>query len=192
MKSETVETADVTIDLDGNVFVDGSTTSSLPFNIFKMLADYNAVKFPALTSQNYTKFRCEYRYNNNLDVVSRLWNGFVLLEKDRGENSYTYIRMDNCVNNLEIDGFSANGIPSHFNRRASGVVTNNWKIGKDMKVYDVFDEGKSSIDVKYNSKNGGLEVNYSGNGDIKISYDEKGNVIMIKIGDAEIVRKVNY
>lgn len=192
MKAETVETVEISLDLYGKIYIDGSTTSSLPFDMLKAVADTNNVKFPALTSENHSEFKCEIQFDKNLNTIDRQWSGSLLLEKDRGYNNYSYIKLDNVKTSLKVKKFDKRGNPIYFERTASGILTNNWGLGDKLKVFDTYKEGKSTVTAVPVKDKDDIVVDYSGSARVHISYDDKGNMSLYKIGGTLIVRNFKY
>lgn len=190
LKAETVEMVEMSIDLFGTVYAEGSTTSSLPFGMLKMVADTNNVKFPALTSENHTEFKAVVKYDKNLHIVEREWKGSILLEKDRGYGNYSYIRLDDVDARIAVKLNDEHGEPVAFDRKASGVLKNNWGLGDKLKVFNVYGEGKADVSTSLDKDD--IGVGYSGSGNIHISYDDRGNIMLYRIGNVEIIRKVKY
>ena len=102
MKEETTETVEMSVDLEGNVYFDCESNSSIPYSLFKMVADSNSVKFPMLTSENHTTSRTRLKYDDKMNIVERDLEGTILLEKNRGYNNYTYIKADSIKSRTEF------------------------------------------------------------------------------------------
>ncbi len=192
LKEQTVETADVSIDLNGKIYIEGNTSSSIPFGLFKVLADSNYVKIPMLTSENHTEFHCEEEFDKHLNVVSRKWSGKILLEKNRGENNYSFIKLDDCTNVINVIETDQYGNAQKYSRKSSGVLSINWGLGNKLKIPDAFEEGRSNMSVTKVEGKDVFDVDYDSNADVNIFYDENGDVVLYKVGSVEIIRKVNY
>lgn len=192
LKEETTEAIEVTLDLYGKAFIDGESNSSKPFGLFKLLADSNSVRFPAITSENHATFHHEVTFDQQLHMVERVWTGSVMLEKDKDYNNYSYIKLDNCYNLVKVTKFDSHGNPVHFERVASGVLSNNWNKGDKFKIFDAFAQGKSVVQFNPGKEKNTFDIQYTGSGDVGIQYDENDEIAIYRIGAVQIVKKVNY
>lgn len=189
MKEETTETVEMSVDLEGNVFFDCESNSSIPYSLFKMVADSNSVKFPMLTSENHTTSRTRLKYDDKMNIVERDLEGTILLEKNRGYNNYTYIKADSIKSRTEF--FYDGGIfPKTVKRNASVVVLDNWDIDYkwDLKSF-LGKHNNTKVRVNKESedvKNSSLSVDFSVEWDVKVSHDADGEISSIKMGDTEV------
>ena len=188
MKEETSESVEMTIDLDGNVYFDCEITSSIPFGLFKMLADSNSVKFPLLTSENHSVFRTKLSYDLNMNIMTKDLTGSILLEKNRGYNNYTYIKADSIKSHTVISGYNKSGVPSKVKRDVSVTIMDNWNIDYKWDLKNFF--GKINTKTKVNNSsedNSCLTVDFSIEWDMSTKYDENGDLVNVKMGNTEIV-----
>lgn len=192
MRAETVESIEMSLDLYGRVYIEGSSTSSLPLGMLKAVADTNNVKFPALTSENHSEFKCEILFDKNLHILEKNLSGSILLEKDRGYKNYSYIKLDDIKSSLKVKEIDKHGNPIRFDRFASGVLTNNWGRGGKLKIFDVYKEGKSTVSTEQERAKEDIVVKYSGSGKVHLSYDDMGNFALYQLGNVLIIRNFKY
>lgn len=189
MKEETTETVEMSVDLEGNVYFDCESNSSIPYSLFKMVADSNSVKFPMLTSENHTTSRTRLKYDDKMNIVERDLEGTILLEKNRGYNNYTYIKADSIKSRTEFV-YDGGFFPKTVKRNASIVVLDNWDIDYkwDLKSF-LGKHNNTKVRVNKESedvKNSSLSVDFSVEWDVKVSHDADGEISSIKMGDTEV------
>lgn len=189
MKEETSETVEMTIDLDGNVYFDTKISSSVPFGLFKMLADSNSVKFLPLTSENHSEFVSKVNYDENLNMVSKSLEGYILLEKNRGYKNYTFIKADSIKSFTKFRNYGKDHIPASVDRDVTVTIYDNWNIDYKWDLQTFF--GRLNTKTKVNkssdhSKNGSLTVDFSIDWDVKTTYNEKGDLVEVMIGNTDI------
>ncbi len=190
MKEETTETVEMSVDLEGNVYFDCESTSSIPFSLFKLVADSNAVKFPMLTSENHTVSHVILRYDDNLNIVEKRLTGSILLEKNRGYNNYTYIKADSIRSRTFISGYEGGRVAKNVKRDASVIVHDNWDIDYkwDLKSF-LGKHNNTRVRVNKESeddKNSSLSVDFSVEWDVKVTRNNDGEISSIKMGNTEI------
>lgn len=189
MKEETTETVEMSVDLEGNVYFDCESNSSIPYSLFKMVADSNSVKFPMLTSENHTTSRTRLKYDDKMNIVERDLEGTILLEKNRGYNNYTYIKADSIKSRTEFV-YDGGFFPKTVKRNASVVVLDNWDIDYkwDLKSF-LGKHNNTKVRVNKESedvKNSSLSVDFSVEWDVKVSHYADGEISSIKMGDTEV------
>lgn len=189
MKEETTEAVEMSVDLEGNVYFDCESNSSIPYSLFKMVADSNSVKFPMLTSENHTTSRTRLKYDDKMNIVEKELEGTILLEKNRGYNNYTYIKADSIKSRTEFV-YDGGFFPKTIKRNASVVVLDNWDIDYkwDLKSF-LGKHNNTKVRVNKESedvKNSTLSVDFSVEWDVKVSHDADGEISSIKMGDTEV------
>lgn len=189
MKEETTETVEMSVDLEGNVYFDCESNSSIPYSLFKMVADSNSVKFPMLTSENHTTSRTRLKYDDKMNIVERDLEGTILLEKNRGYNNYTYIKADSIKSRTEFV-YDGGIFPKTVKRNASVVVLDNWDIDYkwDLKSF-LGKHNNTKVRVNKESedvKNSSLSVDFSVEWAVKVSHDADGEISSIKMGNTEV------
>ncbi|MBQ1651363.1 MAG: hypothetical protein II056_02955, partial [Paludibacteraceae bacterium] len=189
MKEETTETVEMSVDLEGNVYFDCESNSSIPYSLFKMVADSNSVKFPMLTSENHTTSRTRLKYDDKMNIVERDLEGTILLEKNRGYNNYTYIKADSIKSRTEFV-YDGGIFPKTVKRNASVVVLDNWDIDYkwDLKSF-LGKHNNTKVRVNKESedvKNSSLSVDFSVEWVVKVSHDADGEISSIKMGNTEV------
>lgn len=171
------------LNADGSVHIKGEKALSRPHATLKQIADASGENYPTLVSVNSSMYNMLVDFDDNGLIKTYKWQGYVMMEKNVGEDNYAYIKADSvdlAISTLVPYGVGTEGTLQHH---VSLTIEN--KLAENKLLSTDADNAKKAV-------RDGMSYQLQNTWMMQVKVDEQGNWTYLKVGPYEVKRTITY
>ena len=187
---ESNETVQLKVDLDGNIFYEGSSIYFKANAIFKELLSSNGIEVKKTFTN--TSFTTAANINEDGIMNKWSWDGVVTTDfTNEFSNKTRNINADRMLREIEFIGEDEHGNPTqvNFNFEMNGTINMEQKMNLKEWFQRSYEQGTTPTGEMTTD---GFDVKYNGVWECEFTYDAEGNWTEMKMGPYSATRIFKY